>query len=219
MAVFGILLLSALAVCSGALPTSGPLPNYRGAVGHWDVHRPAGEEGLARPSVAHNRGSSTISYQCFDGARNGDPSTATARWLPFDQLWALNEPTILSKNGGDTYITHFIREAIERVSCDDEIDPALVLAIVMQESSGRASVPCKAQAHGGLSRCGLMRATHGSSFDANHPRASITRMIREGVEGDGLDQALDGDARYLTDVANRLRGWTGRGRGYSVCTQ
>jgi len=133
MAVFGILLLSALAVCSGALPTSGPLPNYRGAVGHWDVHRPAGEEGLARPSVAHSKGSSTTSYQCFDGSRTSDPSTATARWLPFDQLWALNEPTILSKNGGDTYITHFIREAIERVSCDDEIDPALVLAIVMQE--------------------------------------------------------------------------------------
>ncbi|KAK0366552.1 hypothetical protein LTR91_020917 [Friedmanniomyces endolithicus] len=133
MVVLGVLLLSALATCTGALPTSGPLPNYRGAVGHWDVHRPAGEEGLSRSSVAHSKGSSITSYQCFDGTRTGDPSTATARWLPFDQLWTLNEPTILSKNGGDTYVTHFIRAAIEQVSCDDEIDPALVLAIVMQE--------------------------------------------------------------------------------------
>ncbi|KAK0942405.1 hypothetical protein LTR29_005991 [Friedmanniomyces endolithicus] len=219
MAIFRVLLWSALATCSAALPTSGPLPNYRGAVGHWDVHRPSGEADLTRPSVPHSKGSSTVHYQCFNGAGSNDPGTATARWLPFNDLWTLNEPTILSKNGGDTYVTHFIREAIEQVSCDDEIDPALVLAIVMQESSGRASVPCKAQAHGGLSRCGLMQATHGSSFDANHSRASIMRMIREGVEGDGLDQALDGDTRYLTDVANRLRGWTGRGRGYSVCTQ
>ncbi|KAK5677038.1 hypothetical protein LTS10_010226 [Elasticomyces elasticus] len=72
----------------------------------------------------------TRDYLCFDGT---DATADATQWIPFDQLWLLNEPTILSKNGGDTYITHYIREAIEQVSCDGEVDASLVLAIVMQE--------------------------------------------------------------------------------------
>ncbi|KAK4900297.1 hypothetical protein LTR27_002521 [Elasticomyces elasticus] len=74
----------------------------------------------------------TRDYLCFDGT---DATADATQWLPFNQLWSLNEPTILSKNGGDTYITHYIREAIEQVSCDGEVDASLVLAIVMQEVS------------------------------------------------------------------------------------
>ncbi|KAK4955904.1 hypothetical protein LTR10_006843 [Elasticomyces elasticus] len=76
--------------------------------------------------------SATREYMCFDGT---DATADATQWLPFNQLWSLNEPTILSKNGGDTYITHYIREAIEQVSCDGEVDASLVLAIVMQEVS------------------------------------------------------------------------------------
>jgi len=62
-----------------------------------------------------------------------------------------------------------------------------------------------------------MQTTGGSSFDPEHPHASVIRMIREGVEGDGLEQALDGDGKYLNDVANRLLGWDGRGSGHQLC--
>lgn len=62
-----------------------------------------------------------------------------------------------------------------------------------------------------------MRASNGSAFDGARPQASILQMIRDGVEGDDLDRALDGDERYLSDVANRLLGWCGRGEGFGVC--
>ncbi|KAK5700869.1 hypothetical protein LTR97_005386 [Elasticomyces elasticus] len=188
------LLLSTLVAGSAALPTTRESPSGQ----------------------RYGPVSATRDYLCFDGT---DATADAAQWLPFNQLWSLNEPTILSKNGGDTYITHYIREAIEQVSCDREVDASLVLAIVMQESSGRASMPCKPQASGGKSRCGIMQSVGGSSFDAERPRASISRMIREGVEGDGFHQTREGDARYLTDLANRLLGWTGTSRADASCGQ
>ncbi|KAK3629615.1 hypothetical protein LTR56_017920 [Elasticomyces elasticus] len=103
-------LLSTLVAGSAALPTT------RGS--------PSGQRYGSVPA--------TRDYLCFDGT---DATASATQWLPFDQLWLLNEPTILTKNGGDTYITHYIREAIEQVSCDGEVDASLVLAIVMQEVS------------------------------------------------------------------------------------
>ncbi|KAK5728870.1 hypothetical protein LTR15_002011 [Elasticomyces elasticus] len=102
------LLLSTLVAGSAALPTTRESPSGQ----------------------RYGPVSATRDYLCFDGT---DATADAAQWLPFNQLWSLNEPTILSKNGGDTYITHYIREAIEQVSCDREVDASLVLAIVMQE--------------------------------------------------------------------------------------
>lgn len=62
-----------------------------------------------------------------------------------------------------------------------------------------------------------MQAAGGSSFDSRNAQASILQMIREGVKDDGLDQALDGDARYRSDVSNRMLGWNGAGDGYLSC--
>jgi len=128
MAPFELLLLSALVAGSVSLP-SNKLPSYRGEAGQWDASS-AREPHSARPWTTQNT-ASPLGYQCFDGAfaSNAD----TTKWHSFGQLWAVNEPYVLLRNRGDTYITHYIREAIVHVADEDEIDAGLVLAIMMQE--------------------------------------------------------------------------------------
>jgi hypothetical protein len=80
----------------------------------------------------HNTEPVWIDYQCFgDNAAGLRPSN----WLPFDTLWEVNEPYILSTNGGDTYITHHIKTAIDNVAKEDGLDDRLVLVIMLQEVS------------------------------------------------------------------------------------
>ncbi|KAK3113430.1 hypothetical protein LTR53_009269 [Teratosphaeriaceae sp. CCFEE 6253] len=209
MAPFELLLLSMLVAGSASLPTTGPPPSHRGNAARWDVHTTSD----ARSAQYWTK--QGVEYQCFDGDRPS--SSDVTRWLNFDRLWRLNEPAILSSNRGDTYITHYIREAILQVAYDDGIDASLISAVMMQESSGRAAIPCRVQSNNKLPKCGLLQTTGGSSFDEDHAQASISRMIRGGVAGDGLKQALDGNARYMSDIANRLLGWDGGGEGYALC--
>ncbi|KAK4547014.1 hypothetical protein LTR36_001234 [Oleoguttula mirabilis] len=214
MAPFELLLLSALVATSAGLPTNSPMPMYRGIRTGFTNNKPT--EVTDQPQRANLDGLQNIhsKYQCFNG--DSTVSVSASSWLCFNDLWRINEATILSKNGGDTYIKHYIKEAILHVASESALDSRLILAFMMQESSGRASIPCKSQSRGG-SKCGLMQAMDGSTFDATNPAASILQMLRDGMDGDGLDQALDGDERYLSDVANRLLGWDGRGAGFVTC--
>ena len=113
MAPFELLLLSTLVASSIALPTT---PSRR-----QDQH-----------ALTHTSRPVTSDYQCFDGTASTN-SISASNWLSFDQLWHINEPTILSNNGGDTYIEHYIREAILQVSREDDIDARLIVAVMMQE--------------------------------------------------------------------------------------
>lgn len=54
-------------------------------------------------------------------------------WLPFPRLWSINSDIILSSNGGDTYIQHYVHEAILQVAAESDVDARLILALVMQE--------------------------------------------------------------------------------------
>ena len=71
-------------------------------------------------------------YQCFDDAHI-DLSPET--WQSFHHLWRINEATVLSRNGGDTYITHYIHEAIVQVADETVVDARLILVLMMQEVS------------------------------------------------------------------------------------
>lgn len=119
-------------------------------------------------------------YQCFGGDIGNYP--AESSWLSWEDLWEVNREQVLSSNGGDIYLQHYIHEAILQVSLESDIDARLVLALTMQESRGSANVPCKGS--GSILRCGILGAYEGHSFDAQRPRASVMRMMREGVQGD-----------------------------------
>lgn len=172
-------------------------------------------------------------YQCY-----GSKYPASHEWLSWDQLWDVNREQVLSSNGGDTYIQHYIGEGILQVSSETDVDARLILAIVMQDTEGKANSRCKEGP-----RCGILPGVQ--QFDEKRPEESILTMLREGVEGrpdtvglakrlksgmppytaiwqhheeNDLTASRENGQQYANDVANRLVGWNGLGKGFKVCT-
>ena len=154
-------------------------------------------------------------------------------WLDYDTLWSLNLPA-LQTNDSPTEIS-YLSSAIQKVSSLSSIDARVILAVIMQESSGNVRVPTT---NNGVVNPGLMQSHNGVSFDPADPEGSILQMVKDGVmgtsSGDGLMQTLQkngGDvwaavrqynsgsvdvknlsnglgstSAYCSDVANRLMG-------------
>ena len=117
MAPFELLLLFALAISAWATPMFNfnglPSPQYQFNLTP-NPHSPANH------------------YQCFDDGTRATAYPLPDDWLPFETLWKKNQPAILSRNGGDTYVEHYLLEAIEQSSQKHKLDPRLVLAAVLQ---------------------------------------------------------------------------------------
>ncbi|CAZ84509.1 unnamed protein product [Tuber melanosporum] len=139
-------------------------------------------KGLAwyNPSfTAGNRGYEDPSfYFCFSGIKENFPPIVN--WMNFHDMFNLNQNTTL---------VHFdtgpeqgaIYDAIVQVSQEAKVDARLILAVIMQESSGNVRVPCT---NNGIENCGLMQAFTGSvSYDPNNMVASILQMVRDGTQG------------------------------------
>lgn len=52
--------------------------------------------------------------------------------LSFDTLWVINQPSILSINGGNTYLEHYIHEGLLQVSDETGIEAGVLLAVMME---------------------------------------------------------------------------------------
>ncbi|SMR50926.1 unnamed protein product [Zymoseptoria tritici ST99CH_1E4] len=146
----------------------------------------------------------------------------SASWLPFETLWCVNAEQILSSNGGDTYITHYIQSALLSTGFIYRLDPRLLLASMMEASRGKASAPCACPADGGECVCGIMQVPHGGSFNEKDAEKSVNCMI--GAGGDALMHAmktegLKSDALLLAgesrmrDVLRRFEKVAGKGKG------
>lgn len=98
------------------------------------------------------------------------------QWLSWPDLWTINAPVITKANGGDTYTTQ-IQSAVTSVAAQSKIDARLILAIIMQESSGNLNVPCSGPTN---QDCGLMQIRGGSTYASSK---NITLMVEEGVFG------------------------------------
>ncbi|KAF7194508.1 hypothetical protein HII31_04177 [Pseudocercospora fuligena] len=160
MLPFEVLLLAA---SSGAL-----------AFNH-DVQHHAHQDVLSDSS---RRSKPLHTYRCFDGTIADYPSPT--HWLPFSELWNINREQILSSNGGNTYLQHYVHQAILNVSRESNIDARLILALVMGESRGKASSPCVG---GNVLRCGILHASKGSLLAESESSESVVRMVREGIIG------------------------------------
>ncbi|KAL3471491.1 pectate lyase superfamily protein-domain-containing protein [Aspergillus californicus] len=117
-------------------------------------------------------------YYCFGGPAANFPPFDD--WMGFTEMFELNQETSMALVESGP-IQGYIWNAIVAVSADAKVDPRLVLAVVMQESSGNVYVGCT---NNGVENCGLMQAFTGSvSFDENDPEGSITQMIVDGTQG------------------------------------
>lgn len=70
-------------------------------------------------------------YQCFHGDISKYPTKD--EWLSFDALWDMNKDTILSSNNGNVDIQHYIRDATLQVAEESNVNPRLILSVIMQE--------------------------------------------------------------------------------------
>ena len=202
------------------------------------------------PLAGGKQSPSKFEYKCFAGDVQNYPSPE--KWPSWEALWDVNREQVLSSNGGDTYLQHYIQEGVLQVASDTNTDARLILAVIMQETKGVADAQCI----GAAPRCGIMQAAKGSSFVDSSAKSSVEAMIREGAQGSakrgpGLSDLLKGKPRlanvpvgnpyaaaraynsgevgknldvvsrgqpgYVNDIANRLQGWNGMGKGFKIC--
>ncbi|KAF2658533.1 hypothetical protein K491DRAFT_592960 [Lophiostoma macrostomum CBS 122681] len=190
--------------------------------------------GTDSPSNATQPTDPASFYQCSGPSVGSYPTRD--QWLSFSDLWEINAPVITTSNSGDTY-NDKIKTAIESVAGDTKVDARLILAIIMQESTGNVNIHCTGS---GSTDCGLMQVRGGQSYSTDD---SIADMVAEGVKGtsatpgylayfnadtsgdpfaaahiynvgslssiDLTEASWGGPNAYANDIASRLLGWTG----------
>lgn len=167
--------------------------------------------------LSHDWKAVPSTYVCFENAAVHYP--APHEWLSFDRLWAVNAPYVLSSNGGDTYLEHYVREGIVSVAQENALDARLVLAAMMQRVCGKSS-------HGtdSLNLHSSQSAGKVPEYCKNSPalcgRLHATAAIEAytaGMQGENIIHMIPGTSSYASDVANRLLGWAGKRKSYETC--
>ncbi|KAF2751904.1 hypothetical protein M011DRAFT_498324 [Sporormia fimetaria CBS 119925] len=127
-----------------------------------------------------------ILYKCYGPTKEDFP--ALDMWKSFAEMWAINVIEIEKINGGTQY-NDAIKQAIIKQSQESLVDARLILAMVMQESTGQAQAPCTPLDN--PTDCGILQIRGGTSFTDT---ASIKLMLKEGMEG--LPAAKQGGERW-----------------------
>jgi hypothetical protein len=159
---------------------------------------PASSAAPAAPS------SSDTSYKMF----NGDGSVsqgwpAQSIWPSFDDLWAVNTPTLSASctqfgtaNNSPQELSD-LKTAIQNVGKSTSVDPRMILAIMMQESKGCVRVwttkysvanPGLFQSHEGTGTCNTGISNGGPPFPPGQisnpcPPSQINQMVQDGIAG------------------------------------
>ncbi|KAF2719895.1 hypothetical protein K431DRAFT_227712 [Polychaeton citri CBS 116435] len=221
------------------------------------------------PAVPVQTGAASQEYQVYSGdgtVAQGWPSED--QWVDFEYMFEINAPDMREScaawgvpNNSDEE-TATIKDAIQSLSAQSGVDARLILAVIMQESTGCVRVittaysvlnPGLMQSHAGAGTCNTNNAPFGIPGVSNTgtvqdpcPASEIYQMVRDGTagtdSGDGLQQLLVDDDRtdvsrfyraarmynggrlsigtdgnletgccttcYVSDIANRLTGWT-----------
>ncbi|MCJ1387371.1 Syntaxin-binding protein 3 [Xylographa bjoerkii] len=138
-------------------------------------------------------------------ASNFPPASA---WQSFSALWALNLPALHAVDN-DADIAS-IESSIQEISEDTNglpygpIDPRVILAVIMQESSGNADVD---PTNNGVTNPGLMQSHDGVAYNSADPAGSIKQMIHDGVLG--VLTPGGGDGLYNTTFEQSGSIWEG----------
>lgn len=113
---------------------------------------------------------------------------------------------VMRINDSPTHIED-IKEAIEKVASETDIDKRAILCMIMQECQGNVHVETTISPDGHVRNPGLMQFHNGAEFDNRNGKGTILQMVRDGIEGtpfgDGLKQLI---ARY-GDAYEAFRGY------------
>ncbi|KAH8679972.1 hypothetical protein BGZ60DRAFT_401046 [Tricladium varicosporioides] len=172
------------------------IPFKSGAEGHNPVagDRPSTSGGIPGSTGGTNGGGAFVPY--------GGPASAYPpqnQWACYDALWKQNK-RLIAFHASEEEIA-YIKEAIEIVAREANIDVRAILCMIVQESGGDPRVGDTAVTH---RNPGLMQSHNGVSFNPADPKGSILQMVRDGVEGtigqpgggNGLKQELEKYGNY-----------------------
>ncbi|KAK4946130.1 hypothetical protein LTR66_014324, partial [Elasticomyces elasticus] len=156
-----------------ALPTSLPVRSTspsnvlsKRGTGYGGTTKVTSPAGLAwyDPNLGAGTATASTSYKCYHGGINSYPPMSS--WMNFYDMFNHNKPTMLARNNNNDQWVGWMWDAITQTAAASNVDARLILAIVMQESTGQIDVGCT----GSMPNCGLMQASYNShSFDPANP--------------------------------------------------
>ncbi|EMC94288.1 hypothetical protein BAUCODRAFT_47782, partial [Baudoinia panamericana UAMH 10762] len=121
------------------------------------------------------------------------------KWATWEHLTAQNA-AIMNTTGNSAQETQWVIDAANEFAGPSGVDRRGILAVIMQESTGRVRVNSTSSPGAGVNNTGLMQAHNGASFNGENPQGSIRQMVKDGAcgvpgptGGDGLQQLM---ARY-----------------------
>lgn len=150
-----------------------------------------------RPSPAPVRKAGQDIYTLYSGPASTPPYPLMSAWLNFSTLWTLNLPhigTTCDFSSGSVPPntqpeTAALQTSIAAVANETGVNPAFILAMVLQESNGCVRVPTTSSWQG-IRNPGLLQSFNGAATCNNGtrtmqpcPDTMIKAMISEGVKG------------------------------------
>lgn len=166
------LLLPALSLAAPALEPRQDWGAVTNSVGlsFFNPDLGAGTAGKANPS----------DYTCYSGPASNFPDPST--WISFNSMWAMLAADELTPIGDSADEQAAMLAAITRVAKNSMVDARVILATIVDESTGNVNVGCT---NNGVQNCGLMQSHNpvDTAFDASDVSNSILQMVRDGVRG------------------------------------
>ena len=128
-------------------------------------------------------GASHNMYTCYAGTWKNFPPPA--QWISFSSLWQFQVNNALKPIGDNSSEIQAIYDGIVQVSQVSKIDARVILAVIIQESTGNVHVGCT---NNGVENCGLMQSHDPpvKAYDPNNYQASITQMVCHRCPTQGL---------------------------------
>lgn len=114
-------------------------------------------------------------YTCYQGTWDRFP--AISKWKTFNSMWEFLKQTALLKIGQNTpQEVQAVYNGIQQVSKETKVDARIILAVIIQESTGNVRAPCT---NNGVVNCGMMQSHNPiiQAYDPNNMQASITQQV------------------------------------------
>lgn len=147
-------------------------------------------------------------YTCYSGPASNFPAVDT--WISFEAMWALISADALAPIGDTAEQIADLYTAITDISVVSQVDARVILATIIDESTGNVNVGCT---NNGVENCGLMQshAPADTSFVEGDAFYSIAQMVQDGTQGTaagpGLVQLLNDEALTNGNVWNAFRAY------------
>ena len=134
--------------------------------------------GLSFYDANYNSGSGYTShsnYTCYRGLASNFPPPS--KWASFNNLFPFQKSNALLPIGDSNAEAQAIYNAILSISKTAKVDARVILAVIIQESTGNVRVSCT---FNGIQNCGIMQSYNpaNKTYDPKNMQASITQMVR-----------------------------------------